>query len=188
MLIAILAYWSTIEPSHDRVLRADVAHMPRAYINGDKVLITNFRDFEYRSVDDFISRYEEREVDLSHLVSVDFYVSYWTSGPVAYTCVNFNFDNAPPVSVSIEARFEAHEHYDPIASLFKRCKLIYVVGDEFDIVRVRTNFRNEEVYRYPIHISSEATRLRSMDLTRCLKPNKSLPGYGAMFSFAFSPR
>ena len=71
--------------------------MPRAFIDGDRVRITGFRNFDYRSRDDFTVRYEEREVSLSHLNSLDFYVSYfWPDSPVAHTFVSFGFDNAPP--------------------------------------------------------------------------------------------
>jgi hypothetical protein len=46
------------------------------------------------------------------------------------------------------------ESFAPIASLFKQFELIYVVGDERDIVRVfRTNYRDEEVYLYRIKTS-----------------------------------
>jgi hypothetical protein len=38
------------------------------------------------------------------------------------------------------------EGFDPIASLFKQFELIYVVGNERDRVRVRTNYRKETVY------------------------------------------
>ena len=36
-----------------------------------------------------------------------------------------------------------------MASLFKQFELIYVVGDERDLVRVRTNYRGEPVYSSP---------------------------------------
>ena len=156
--IALLGYWLTIQPTHDRIWRTDMAKMPRAFIEGDKVRITNFRNFDYQTRHNFTPHYEEREVQISHLVSVDFYLSYWMDLPIAHTFVSFNFDNAPPVTISIEARFEQHESYQPIASLFKQFELIYIVGDEYDIVRVRTNFRKERVYRYPINISATATR------------------------------
>ena len=68
-------------------------------------------------------------------------MSYWTEGLVGHTFVSFIFDNAPPVSISIETRPEMGEGFDPIASLFKQFELIYVVGDERDIVGVRTNHR-----------------------------------------------
>ena len=78
--------------------------MPRAIIEGDLVRLTGFRNFDYKTRNDFTIRYEEREIKLSDLTSVDFFVSYWEIGPVAHTFVSFNFKNAPPVSISIETR------------------------------------------------------------------------------------
>jgi hypothetical protein len=158
VLLALLGWWFTIKPTHDRTWRREVAVMPRAHIDGDRVHLTGFRNFQYRSADDFTEHYEEREVLLSHLTSVDMFVSYWAVGPVGHTFVSFNFDNAPPVCVSIETRPEVGQGYDPIASLFKQFELIYVVGDERDIVRVRTDYRNEDVYLYRLNISPESAR------------------------------
>lgn len=158
LFLSVLVWWISIQPSHDRQWRPEVAVMPRAIIDGDRVRITGFRNFEYRSRDDFTVRYEEREVSLSHLTSVDFFVSYWKVGPVAHTFLSFVFDNAPPLSISIETRPEVGEGFAPIASLFKQFELIYVVGDERDLVRVRTNYRDEEVYLYRIKTSPENAR------------------------------
>jgi hypothetical protein len=154
----LLLWWGTIQPSLDRKWRPEVGVMPRALIDGDRVRITGVRDFDYRSREDFTVRYEEREVSLSHLIAVDLYISYWMPGPVGHTFVSFVFDNAPPVSISIEARPEVGEGYSPIASLFKQFELIYVVGDERDLVRVRTNYRGEDVYLYRTVLSPESTR------------------------------
>jgi hypothetical protein len=156
--LGILLWWVNIAPSNDRVWRPEVAVMPRAIIEGDRVRITGFRDFDYRSRDDFTARYEEHEVSLSHLTAVDLYLSYWMAGPIGHTFVSFVFDNALPVSISIEARPEVGEGYAPVASLFKQFELIYVVGDERDIVRVRTNYRKEDVYLYHVKISRDSAR------------------------------
>jgi hypothetical protein len=155
---ALLVGWGFIQPSHDREWRPDVAVMPRAVIDGNSVRIAGVRDFDYRSLDDFTPRYVEREVQLSHLVGLDFYISYWMPGPVGHTFVSFMFDNAPPLNVSIETRPEVHEGFSPLKSLFKQYELIYVVGEERDIVGVRTNFRDEDVYLFRLRVSAEAAR------------------------------
>lgn len=158
LYIGLIAWWITILPSHDRPWKPEVAVMPRATIDGDTIHLTGVRDFEYRTRHDFTVRYEDRDVLLDHLIGLDFYISYWMPGPIGHTFVSFIFDNAPPVSVSIETRPEIGESFAPIASLFKQFELIYVVGNERDLVRVRTNYRGEKVYLYHINISPKNVR------------------------------
>jgi hypothetical protein len=89
-------------------------------------------------------------------------VSYWSKGLigglVGHTFLSFIFDNASPLSISIETRPEVGEGFNPLASLFKQFELIYVVGDERDLVRVRTNFREETVYLYRLNASPDDAR------------------------------
>jgi hypothetical protein len=158
LFLGVVAWWAFIPPSHDRPWRPEVAVMPRATINGDRVHITGVRNFEYRSLSDFTPHYEERDLQLSHLTGLDFFVSYWSEGPVGHTFLSFIFDNAEPLSISIETRPEVGEGFDPLASLFKQFELIYVVGDEHDLVRVRTNYRKETVYLYHLNSTPDAVR------------------------------
>jgi hypothetical protein len=141
LFLSVVAWWISIPPWHNREWRPEVAVMPRAFIDGDHVRLTGVRNFDYRSRNDFTVRYEEREVWLSHLKALDFYVSYWSEGLVGHTFVSFIFDNAQPLSISIETRPEVGESFTPIASLFKQFELIYVVGDERDLVGARANHR-----------------------------------------------
>jgi Domain of unknown function (DUF4105) len=158
LFLGILAWFASIQPTSNHVWRPEVAVMPRAIINGNHVLLLNCRNFDYRSTDDFIVRYEDREVSLTNLTSVDFYISYWGPGVVGHTFVSFCFDNAPPVCISIEVKPELNQSFAVIGSLFKQFHLIYVVGDERDLVRVRTNYRHEEVYLYHIRTTPEKAR------------------------------
>jgi hypothetical protein len=158
LYLSVVAWWVSISPSHDRNWRPEVAVMPRATIDGDRVRITGVRNFEYRSRNDFTVRYEEREVQLSHLTALDFYVAYFMEGPVGHTFVSFIFDNAPPLSISIETRPEVGEGFAPIASMFKQFELIYVVGEERDLVGVRANHRQEPVYLYRLNTSADDAR------------------------------
>lgn len=156
--LGVVAWWIAIPPSHDRNWRPEFAVMPRAVIDGDRVRLTGVRNFDYRTRHDFTVRYEEREVQLSHLTGLDFYVSYWSEGLVGHTFLSFVFDNAPPLSISIETRPEVGEGFAPVASMFKQFELIYVVGDERDIVGVRTNHRGETTYLYRLNTSAEDAR------------------------------
>jgi len=158
LFVVVLTWWLFIPPSNDRPWRTEVAGLPRAVVDGDSVRITGVRNFDFRSRDDFTPRYEEREVLLSHLTGVDLYVSFWVESPVAHTFVSFIFDNAPPVSISIETRPEIGEGFAPIASMFKQFELIYVVGDEHDLVGLRANHRDEEIFLYRLQISPESAR------------------------------
>jgi hypothetical protein len=158
MFLGVVGWWISISPSHDREWRPEVAVMPRAFIDSDRVRITGVRNFDYVSRNDFTVRWEEREVLLSHLTALDFYVSYFSEGPVGHTFVSFIFDNAPPLSISIETRPEVGEGFAPIASLFKQFELIYLVGDERDLVGVRTNHRREPVYLYRLNASADDAR------------------------------
>ena len=159
LFLGVVAWWIAIPPSHDRPWRPEVAVMPRAVIDGDRVRLTGVRNFDYRTRNDFTVRYEEREVQLSHLAALDFYVSYWSEGPVGHTFLSFTFDDgAPPLGISIETRPEVGESFDPLASLFKQFELIYVVGDERDLVGVRTNHRREAVYLYHLNTSADDAR------------------------------
>ena len=157
-VVVVVVWFIAIQPSHQRPWKREVAMLPRIEIGGDRAKLTNVRDFNYRSRDDFDVRYQERQIDLAHLTGVDLFISYWGGELMAHTFLSFIFDNVPPVCVSIEARLENGEQFEALPSVLKRFELIYVVGEERDIVRVRTNHRSEQVYRYPIRISTEAVR------------------------------
>lgn len=158
LMLAVVGWWLTITPSQHRNWRPEVAVMPRAFVDGEHVRITGVRNFDYRSRNDFTAHYEEREVDLSHLTGLDFFVSYWSEGPVAHTFVSFLFDNAAPLSISIETRSEVGRGFEPIASIFKQFELIYVVGEERDLVGVRAIHRREAVYLYRLNTSPDDAR------------------------------
>ena len=71
---AIFAWWSLIPASHERPWRPDVAVMPRAIIEGDRVRLTGVRNFEYRSRT--TSRRATRSARFARAPDgVDFYIS-----------------------------------------------------------------------------------------------------------------
>lgn len=157
MFIVVFAWWSMIEPSNDREWQLEVAVLPYATFDGNLITVHNIRNFDYQSETDFTVDYYDRTYDLTKLDSVDLIAAYWMGPMIAHTFLSFGFGD-DHLAISIETRKEANEGYSTIRGFFKQYELIYIVGDERDLVRVRTNYRKdplEEVYLYPLAGSLE---------------------------------
>ena len=155
----LLAWWTSIEPSNQRDWRTEVAVLPFATRDGDLVTVHNIRNFDYRTEQDFVPQYYDRTFDLQKLDAVDLIAVYWMGDAIAHVMVSFGFAG-DHVAFSIETRTEKGEAYSSIAGFFKRYELIYVVGDERDLIRVRTNYRRpeEQVYLYRTRASPANAR------------------------------
>src|SRR5215467_12098841 len=73
---------------------------------------------------------------------------YWGSPFIAHTIMSWQFDAGSPLAISIETRKKVGQEYSAIEGFFKQYELIYVVAGERDVIRLRTNYRGEEVYIY----------------------------------------
>jgi hypothetical protein len=157
--IVLLLWWSTIEPSNDRAWQPDVARLPSAEVDGDFVTLRNIRSFDYRSADDYTEHWYDRTFDLRRLDSLDLIAVYWMGDAIAHTMLSFGFAG-DPVTMSIETRKERGEEYSALAGFFRRYELYYVVGDERDLIGLRTTHRAppEDVYLYRVHAPRENIR------------------------------
>src|SRR5260370_27768879 len=162
--IALVAIWElTIRPSNTGDWQLDVAETPYVEIDGDRVVIHNFRDFDYFSKTDFRPRWETKTVQLSNLRTVDFFTNF--SGPklICHTFVGFDFGPDGYVCISVETRMKKGQNYSAIAGLYRQYELYYVIGDDRDIVRLRPNYRLEYVYLYHL-IPATPERSRALFL------------------------
>jgi len=157
--VAVLfAWWSSILPRNDRPWQPDVRRPAYAELDGDRLTIHNVRNFDYRSETDFTERWETRTYDLSKLDRLDFFMSYWAGPSIAHTIMSWAFEDGQHIAVSIETRKEVGETYSAVAGFFKQYELYYVVADERDVIRLRTNYRGEHVYLYPLRTPRERVR------------------------------
>jgi hypothetical protein len=125
--------------------------MPSAELNGDYVTVHNVRNCDYGMLQDFDVRYESRRFDLSQLESVDLLVNYRGPERAAHSFLSFGFKNGTYVAVSAENRPELTEAYDILKGFFKQYELIYIWADERDLVRLHTNYLDEDVYLFRIY-------------------------------------
>jgi len=170
LFLVVLLWWLSIEPSNDRDWLPDVARPATADFDGSRVVVHNVRDFDYRSESDFTERWETRTFDLDRLTGMDFFISYWDSPLIAHTIVSWEFSDGRHLAISIETRKEKGESYSAVRGFFRQFELYYVVADERDVIRLRTNYRNEEVYLYRLKVP--VTRARALLVDYLKKINR----------------
>jgi len=152
-LVWVLMVWHGAEPCNDRDWQSEVAVLPYATFDGDLVTVHNIRNFDYRTETDFTPGYYDRTFELSRLDRVDLVAAYWMGPAVAHLFLTFGF-GADHLAISIEARKDKQRVYATLPGFFRQYELIYVVADERDAIRVRTNYRAdppEDVYLYRIN-------------------------------------
>jgi hypothetical protein len=146
-------------PSHDRHWKAEHGLLPRAEFDGDLVTIKNVRNFSFNPDGSVrTAAYDERSYDVATLTGLWYGIARFGGLGLAHTFVSFGFEGGEYVAISIEARQEAGEWWDPLRGLLRSYELIYVVGDERDIIGRRTHIRGEPVSLYRIDAGPEAIR------------------------------
>jgi hypothetical protein len=161
----LLLWWAAIEPSNARDWQTEVAVLPYATQDGDLVTLHNVRNFDYRTEQDFVPRYDDRTFDLDKLDAIDLITVYWAGDAIAHVMVSFGF-GGDHVAISIETRKEKGEEYSAIRGFFRQFELYYVVADERDVIGVRASERGEQVFLYRIDMAPENARkllLRYLD-------------------------
>ena len=129
-----------------------------ADIHGDEITLHNVRNCECRSETDYTPRWETRVVHLLKLTGVDLAINYWGSPWIAHPIVSFQFSDSLPLAFSIEKRKVVGQSYSTLAGFYRQYELIYIPADERDVIRLRTNYRGEQVYLYRTTISPQRAR------------------------------
>ncbi|HEY2046971.1 MAG TPA: DUF4105 domain-containing protein [Candidatus Udaeobacter sp.] len=144
----VVSWWLTLKPGNDRPWQPDVAQTAWADVNGDEITIHDARNCDYRTETDFTCHWETRTVRLSQITGMDVAINYWGSPWIAHPIVSFQFSDALPLCFSIETRKTIGQQYSTVKGFYRQYTLIYVVADERDVIRLRTNYRREDVYLY----------------------------------------
>jgi len=180
VFLGFLWVWSGVKPSNQRDWQPDVAELAYATFDGDLVTIPNIRNFDYRTETDYTPRYYDKTLDLRELDEVDLISVYWMGDAIAHIMLSFGFAGRDYVTVSIETRKEVGESYDTIRGFFRQYELIYIVGDDRDLIRLRTNYRKnppEEVYLYRAAGPPENARRLFLDYFREINELREHPAW-----------
>jgi Domain of unknown function (DUF4105) len=179
-VMVLVWWWITINPSNERSWQHDLAILPYATVDGDKVTVHNVRNFDYRSEFDFIPAYYTKTYDLAKLESIDLFAVYWMGPAIAHTIMSFNFGDNDYLAVSIEARKELNEGYSTIKGFFRQYELTYIVADERDVIRLRTNYRKdppEAGYLYRLKAKKENIRRLFLEYVKNINELYDTPAF-----------
>lgn len=147
-----------IRPSLNRSWSPDQAVLPVAAIEGNRVTISNIRNFAYRTTTDYTPAYYDKTFDLTKLNSLWFVAEPFRGQKGAHTLVSFGFDDGSYVAISPEVHKEVGESFSPYRGILRQFELTYVIADERDVIGLRANIRKDDVYVYPIKASKGQIR------------------------------
>ncbi len=176
---AAIGTWAALTPSNERPWVPQQTRLASAAFSDSTVRVHDVRNFSFTGSDRFTPAYYDTSYDLNQLETAWFVVVPFSKrwrGP-AHTFVSFGFTDSQYVSISVEARREKGELYTPVQGLLKRFELIYVVGDERDVIGQRAAFSNEEVYLYPIRAPRERIRQVFVEMLRRANDLRGAPEF-----------
>ena len=166
--VLVASWWLTLKPSDDRAWQPDVRQTTWAEVNGEEVTIHNVRNCEYRTDTDFTPHWETRTLRLSQITGMDVAINYWGSPWISHPIVSFLFADALPLCFSIETRKTIGQQYSALGGLYRQYTLIYIVADERDSIRLRSNYRHEHVYLYHTLASPAQARERFLEYIKAM--------------------
>lgn len=154
-----------ISPSNDRDWSLDQAILPYADIDGSSVTIHNIRNFTYNSTKDYVPGYYDATFDVEKIKNVYYVVEPFSGIPgSAHTFLSFEFEGDRFVAISVEIRKEKGEAFHPLKGLFNQYEIMYVIADERDAIKLRTNYRKDLVYVYPAKTTKEKMQKLFLDM------------------------
>lgn len=166
-LLIFLGWFFSQRPSLQRNWREDLAVAQEVRLEGRSVLVRNVRNFEYSGQEEgqWTPGYYNQSYNLDEIKKGYFIVEPFSSykGP-AHTFLSFEFEGGQFVSVSVEARKEKGESYHPIKGLLRQYELTYLIADERDVIKLRTNYRKDKVYLFPLKASKEKLQALFLDM------------------------
>ena len=187
IVLAVVAYTVlvvVVRPSNDRDWATDQVVLPYAEINGNQVSVHNIRNFSYTSTHDYTPAYYDAIFDLEKIKNIYFVVEPF-SGYVgaAHTFLSFEFEGDKFVSISVEIRKEKGESFSAVKGLLRQYELTYVIADERDVVKLRSNYRHDKVFVYPVKTTPEKMRAVFVGMIERANKLKAEPEfYNTIFS------
>ena len=160
-------YFLVATPDPNQDWAEDHARVPAVEFDGDLVRVRDVRSFDWRPDGSYKPEFFDAVYDVRKINSMDFVVAPFSpESMVAHVFVCFGFSDGQRVAVSVEGRRLRGQPYSPLGSLFRKHQLIYVVGDERDVIGVRAAVWKQRVQLYPGRSTDERKQALFVDMMR----------------------
>lgn len=154
--ILFITYISFKVPSLDRNWNIDQKILPEISFSWNIVSIKNIRNFEYETTNDYQVFYYDKSYDLEKINSLYYIIEPFSNYDwPAHTMMSFGFENGDYITISAEIRKEVWESFSALKWLLREYELVYMIWDEKDLIKLRANYRKDEVIMYPIKTDVE---------------------------------
>jgi hypothetical protein len=174
----IVFFFTFYSASNNRNWSENVAVLPSVSFEGNTVTIKNIRFFKYTTENNYVEGYYKKTVDVDNIDSLDCILSYWDGNTeIAHTMLSFGFTDNTFLCVSVETRLENREPQSGLGGLYNQYELIYILADEKDLLGLRTNFRKEEVFVYPIKIKKKNLKKLFLQIMHNVKNLETNPRF-----------
>ena len=138
------------DKEHDRLWRPDLAILPFAEFQDEDITIKHVRNCRYRSETDYDVRHYDMRFALADVNHIDFLiVPFQNNSLLAHTMFSFGLRDGRHFIISVEARLDYGASYSPIRGITNKFELMYLIGDERDLIPLRTDVRKVDVHLYP---------------------------------------
>ena len=165
-------------PSNDRDWSPDQRVLAYADLRPPYATVHNVRFCTYRTTSDYTCTYSDRAFDLRKLESVWFVVEpFGASQGAAHTFVSFGFGGGEYVAISIEVRKEKGESFSAVRGLLREYELMYVIADERDVIKLRSNYRRDPVYLYPVRTTRARAQRMFVEMLQRTNQLRSRPEF-----------
>lgn len=176
MLILVVTLFRT--PRLDRAWEENSRILPSVTVGTSTVEVKNMRDWRYGRGTVISKNYKDETFDLSKIEKA--YLLFNPFGEwegVAHSFFVFEFSDGKSVSVSIEARREEGETYNVVKGILNEYEMWYAFGSPEDFMGARAIYSDEELYKYPLDISTTTMRGLFVDLSNTAHRLESKPEF-----------
>jgi hypothetical protein len=151
-------------PNNDRKWSQNHAVLQTANFNGNQVTVRNVRYSRYESAENYTTQYYDAAFNLDDIRTLDLIMVPFRGTPrLAHVESSFGFADGRQIGMSIEARYEENEKYDPVGAVLRQFELVYVFADERDMIRLGTDVNNNDVYIYRLKFEPSEVRAMFVD-------------------------